>query len=114
MPRIDDPDTRKIIAFDPETWLALKVLGRDRDRTLQELADEAFADLLKKHHRPVTFRDSLKASARTVTKGDKVRAATEPFAAGDPPMRQPPAEGTSGAGSRIRGSRKVRSGRSRG
>jgi len=64
MPRIDDPDTRKIIAFDPETWLALKMLGRDRDRTIQELADEAFGDLLKKHGRPVTFRESLKASAR--------------------------------------------------
>ena len=43
---------RKLIAFDDDTFDKLKQLGRDRMATLQELADEAFADLLKKHGIP--------------------------------------------------------------
>jgi hypothetical protein len=31
---------------------------------IQELADEAFADLLVKHHRPRTLKEALKQSAR--------------------------------------------------
>ena len=53
---------RKLIGFDPETWQALELLARDKD--LQELADEAFADLLAKHHRPRTLKDALKQSTR--------------------------------------------------
>jgi hypothetical protein len=45
-------------------WQALKLLSRDSGNALQELADEAFADLLVKHHRPRTLRDALKESAR--------------------------------------------------
>ncbi len=55
---------RKLIAFDPETASALKLLASDRMMTLQELADEAFADLLKKHHRPVSLKEALKQSLR--------------------------------------------------
>jgi hypothetical protein len=55
---------RKLIAFDDETWHALKLLSRDSVKTLQELSDEAFADLLKKHHRPVTLKQALKESLR--------------------------------------------------
>ena len=40
---------RKLIEFDDDTFDKLKQLGRDRMGTLQELADEAFADLLRKH-----------------------------------------------------------------
>ena len=54
---------RKLIAFDSETFHALDVLARDRMMTIQELADEAFADLLRKHGRPVDLRDALKKSA---------------------------------------------------
>jgi hypothetical protein len=54
---------RKIIEFDPQTWLRLEELAADRMGTLQELADEAFADLLRKHGRPVGLRQSLKQSA---------------------------------------------------
>ncbi len=45
---------RKLIAFDDDTLDKLKQLGRDRMATLQEMADEAFADLLKKHGIPTT------------------------------------------------------------
>lgn len=53
---------RKLIAFDDETMTALTQLGRDRMATIQELADEAFADLLKKHGVPIDLKDALKKS----------------------------------------------------
>ncbi|MBR0826931.1 hypothetical protein JQ596_15390 [Bradyrhizobium manausense] len=53
---------RKLIAFDDDTLDRLKQLGRDRKSTLQELADEAFADLLKKHNIPADLRDALRKS----------------------------------------------------
>ncbi len=53
---------RKLIAFDDETMSALTQLGRDRMATLQDLADEAFADLLKKHGVPLDLKDALKKS----------------------------------------------------
>ena len=67
-----DGERRKRIAFDDETWQALDLLGRDRGATLQELADEAFRDLLKKHHRPVGLAASLRASARRTPANDAV------------------------------------------
>jgi hypothetical protein len=54
---------RKLIAFDDETWHALIQLGRDRMGDLQELADEAFADLLVKHGVPKNLKDALRKSA---------------------------------------------------
>ena len=56
---------RKLIEFDPETQQALTSLSRDSGKSLQELANEAFADLLSKHHRPRTLLDALKQSAKT-------------------------------------------------
>jgi hypothetical protein len=53
----------KRVAIDDETWAALDLLARDRMMTFQELADEAFADLLKKHNRPTTLVAALRASA---------------------------------------------------
>ena len=58
---------RKLIAFDDDTFDKLKQLGRDRMASLQELADEAFADLLRKHGIPVDLRDALRKSA-SITK----------------------------------------------
>jgi non-homologous end joining protein Ku len=54
---------RKLIAFDEDTLDKLKQLARDRMATLQELADEAFADLLKKHGVPIDLKDALRKSA---------------------------------------------------
>jgi hypothetical protein len=53
---------RKQIEFDGETYLALSELASDRMATFQELADEAFADLLRKHGRPVGLKAALKQS----------------------------------------------------
>jgi len=55
---------RKLIAFDDDTFDKLTQLGRDRMGTIQELADEAFADLLKKHGIPIDLKDALRKSAR--------------------------------------------------
>jgi hypothetical protein len=60
--------SRKLIAFDDETLAALTQLGRDRMATLQDLADEAFADLLKKHGVPVDLKDALRKSLRAMKK----------------------------------------------
>ena len=58
---------RKLIAFDDDTFDKLKQLGRDRMATLQELADEAFADLLRKHGVPIDLKDALRKSARSAS-----------------------------------------------
>ena len=55
---------RKVIEFDETTYQALVQLGRDRMATLQELADESFADLLKKHGVPKDLREALRRSAK--------------------------------------------------
>jgi hypothetical protein len=55
---------RKLIAFDEDTFDKLKQLARDRMATFQELADESFADLLKKHGIPIDLKDALRKSAR--------------------------------------------------
>ena len=59
---------RKLIAFDDETFNKLKELGRDRMATIQELADEAFADVLKKHGVPRDLKDALRKSAASSSK----------------------------------------------
>jgi len=71
---------RKLIAFDDDTFDKLKQLARDRMATIQELADEAFADLLKKHGVPIDLKDALRKSAslgeapaKGKTKSSKVR-----------------------------------------
>src|SRR5262249_35606983 len=52
----------KRVQFDQETWNALDLLARDRMRDFQELADEAFADLLHKHDGPVDLKTALRQS----------------------------------------------------
>ena len=54
----------KRVQFDDETWLALDMLAREGMRDFQELADEAFTDLLKKHRRPISLKDALRESVR--------------------------------------------------
>ena len=59
---------RKLIEFDDDTFAKLTQLGRDRMGTLQELADEAFGDLLRKHGIPVDLKDALRKSATSAAK----------------------------------------------
>jgi len=53
----------KRIQLDDETWQQLVLLGRDQMKDFQELADEAFRDLLTKYDRPVDLKDALRRSA---------------------------------------------------
>jgi hypothetical protein len=53
----------KRIQIDEETWQQLNLLGHDQLKDFQELADEAFRDLLKKYGRPVDLKDALRRSA---------------------------------------------------
>jgi hypothetical protein len=53
----------KRVQFDDETWHALDLLARDRMQDFQELADEAFRDLLQKHGRPTDLKTPLRWSA---------------------------------------------------
>jgi hypothetical protein len=52
----------KRVQFDEATWNAVDLLARDTMRDFQELADEAFADLLKKHNRPTDLKSALRKS----------------------------------------------------
>lgn len=77
----------KRVVIDDETWSALDLLARDRMATFQELADEAFADLLKKHNRPVTLAAALRASAGR--SAEVIPLARKPHG-GDKPAPRPP------------------------
>jgi non-homologous end joining protein Ku len=69
---------RKLIAFDDDTSDKLKQLARDRMATIQELADEAFADLLRKHGIPVDLKDALRKSASLEDAPGKNSARSKP------------------------------------
>jgi len=60
----------KRIQLHDETWQALDLLAKDSASSFQELADEAFRDLLKKHHRPSSLKDALRQSTRRVGAND--------------------------------------------
>ncbi len=53
----------KRVQIDDETWQQLDLLGHDQMKDFQELADEAFRDLLRKYGRPVDLKDALRRSA---------------------------------------------------
>jgi hypothetical protein len=58
----------KRVQFDEETLDALNLLAKDRMMTFQELADEAFRGLLRKHGRPLSLREALRRSSRAGAK----------------------------------------------
>ena len=53
----------KRVQFHDETWQQLRLLASESMKTFQELADEAFNDLLKKHGRPTNLKEALRRSA---------------------------------------------------
>jgi hypothetical protein len=60
----------KRVSFDAATWTALDLYARDSMKTFQELADEAFTDLLKKHGRPTDLKEALRRSSQKVGAND--------------------------------------------
>jgi hypothetical protein len=67
-----DNSVRRRIEFDAEAWFALDRLAKDRMSTVQELADEAFRDLLRKHRRPTTLKEMLQESVRSHPANDQM------------------------------------------
>ena len=53
----------KRVQFDDDTWSSLDLLSKDSMKSFQELSDEAFRDLLKKHGRPASLKEALRRSA---------------------------------------------------
>jgi len=64
---------RKMIHVATATHDVMQALARESGQTFQDLIDEAVADLLKKHKRPVTLKqmlsESLAAGGKDTTKG---------------------------------------------
>ena len=54
----------KRLQFDRETWNAIDVMARDQMKSIEEITEEAFADLLRKHGRSADFREQLRLSVR--------------------------------------------------
>jgi hypothetical protein len=52
----------KRVQLNDETWNAVNLLRQERRRSFQQLADEAFADLLAKHHQPADLKSQLRES----------------------------------------------------
>jgi hypothetical protein len=52
------------IELSAQTWHALDVLSWETERPLNDLAEEAFSDLFKKHRRPRSLREALREALR--------------------------------------------------
>jgi hypothetical protein len=62
---------RKQFNLDANVLNALESFARDNGDSLDQLADLAFRDLLKKLGRPVSLREALQLSARTLSANDR-------------------------------------------
>lgn len=78
---VDRRTRRKLVEYDAETRHALRLLSGDSMKSLQEMAGEAFVDLLNKHGRPVTLKQAPKrarAGSRPTTRAPRCRVAQRP------------------------------------
>src|SRR5262249_15159223 len=69
----------KRVQFDDGTWQAIRAVCQQTDSTFQEIAAEAFADLLKKHHQPVGFMAALEESLGGRGKRPRKRRTVRPL-----------------------------------
>lgn len=63
-PRSAPEQGARRLSANAATWQALDELAHDLGLSLDDLAEEAFGDLLRKHRRPRTLREALRESAR--------------------------------------------------
>jgi len=54
--------------FHDATWQQLRLLASESMKSFQELADEAFSDLLRKHGQPASLKEALRRSAGETAK----------------------------------------------
>jgi hypothetical protein len=66
---------RKMIHVATASHDVLQTLARETGRSFQDLIDEAIADLLKKHNRPVTLKAMLSGSLAAGSKDKRRRGA---------------------------------------
>ena len=52
----------KRVHIEEDTWRVMRMLAHDTMKDFQELADEAFGDLLKKYNRPTRLKAQLNQS----------------------------------------------------
>jgi predicted DNA-binding ribbon-helix-helix protein len=83
----------KRVQLDDETWQALDLLARDRMMDFQELADEAFRDLLRKHGRPTDLKSALRLSSGQSASVHKLPPTKEQVGGDEPASRAPAARG---------------------
>jgi len=95
----------KRVQFDDETWRALDLLARDSMKDFQELADEAFADLLKKHGRPTDLKSALRQSLEKIKTDARERPERKPSAKAAPDT--PPAKPSKKDRKRIEGQQEM-------
>jgi hypothetical protein len=57
----------KRVQFSDEAWEAVLAIARQRGRTFQQIAEEAFNDLLKKYGQPVGLMAALAQSVQRPT-----------------------------------------------
>lgn len=65
-----DGKRRKVFSVDARLLDALAFFSRDSKAALDDIADEAFRDLLKKHKRPLSLKAALQESARALPAND--------------------------------------------
>jgi hypothetical protein len=68
---MDDRHAREARSFYDETLEAIRAVARDTGKSFQKIADEAFADFLKKHKQPVGLKASLRESVGAPTRKGK-------------------------------------------
>ena len=62
----------KRVQFNDETWEAIEAVMRHSGSSFQDLTNEAFADLLKKHKQPVGLMAPLKKSVGADNKNNSL------------------------------------------
>ena len=65
---------RRRIEFDDRVWHALQHLCLETGQGLQDIADEAFRDLLRKKRRPVSLHEGLRESLRMIPANEQPKA----------------------------------------
>lgn len=69
-PRSAPDQEERRLTSSAATWHALEALADELGLSLEDLAEEAFADLLRKHRRPRSLREALRESARQYPAND--------------------------------------------
>jgi hypothetical protein len=70
------------IELSAQTWHALDDLSQETGRHLNDLAEEAFADLIKKRRRPRSLRDALRTATecrQPMSLREALRTATQRY-----------------------------------